>query len=300
MKAIVTGGAGFIGSHLVRRLIKDGHEVLVYDNGSPIPERLKDLHGQFDYRYTSCYHLSEWTLRDCDVIFHLAANTSVPDSFERPEVYAQDFVGNTKMIQALAKSYNTRFIYSSTSAVYGQPTHFPVSETATTFPQSPYAISKLSTEQMLDSLMMNQEDDLGNTAVCLRYFNVYGDGARVGGTYAPVVNRFLHYHGMGFDLEVTGTGTQTRDFVHVDDVVEANLLVATHPNPEFIYNVGSGTETSVIDIAKQISPDKITHILPRLEPKRTLCDNTKLRQLGWAPKRDLKEWIDEKLGRLHQ
>lgn len=246
MRALVTGGAGFIGSHLVRRLVMDGHEVHILDSGlstSPYlsPKPLGRIH-QFDADVRDLAAVNS-AARNCDVIFHQAAIPSVVKSFKNPQDTLSVGIDGTLNVMLAARTAGIRrVVAASSSAVYGDSPLSPKTESMPLHPISPYAISKQVSEQLGEIL----GPKLGIVMVSLRYFNVYGPGQRADSDYAAVIPRFLELVHQGATPTVFGDGEQTRDFIHVDDVVRANLLAATATIGESVaLNIGSGRALSI-------------------------------------------------------
>jgi len=284
-KYIVTGGAGFIGSHLLDALIGRGDSVFVIDNlssgsRSNVNPKAELIEG--DVRDAL---FIEKTIADIkpDGIFHMAAIVSVQFSIEHPEETFEINVTGTKNVYEAAGG--VRIIFSSSSAVYGDVPADAISENAPLNPKSPYGEHKKTGEQY--------------ATVSLRYFNVFGSRQRGDSAYAGVIARFLKMNQSGKPLTVFGDGLQTRDFVHVSDVVAANIAAmdALIVSGEAI-NVGSGIATSVQQIAEifaEKSPlgrNAIQYLPPRIEPKNSLADISKAQKLlKWSPKVTLKQGI---------
>ncbi len=247
MHALVTGGAGFIGSHIVDALVHD-HDVRVLDDLSTgkadrVPDDVTLVTG--DVRNQG---LVAHAMRDVDVVFHQAANVSVPASVDDPVGTEAVNVDGTLNVLEAARRENARVVLASSCAVYGTPESLPLSEDDRMQPESPYGLQKATADRYA-----RLYDDLYNLdTVSLRYFNVYGPRQGEGGGYSGVIATFLQQARNGDDLTVEGDGTQTRDFVHVSDVVEANLAAATTDHVGEAFNVCTGTETSVLDLAETV------------------------------------------------
>ena len=297
MKCLVTGGNGFIGGHLVDELEKSGHDVVVVDNmsaesntfwhniSSRVQYHLADI-CDFD-RMESLFKLEKF-----DFVFHLAAESRIQPALINPIKASHVNVTGTCTLLNLARDHNIkRFVYSSTSACYGEKNSPPLREDMENDNLNPYAVTKLAAE---DFCMMYWKT-FKTPAVALRYFNVYGNRMPSQGQYAPALAIFMKQKSEGKPLTVVGDGSQTRDFVHVSDVVKANLAVATAPAEDVCgeaYNVGTGKSMPILDIAKLISDD-ITHIPLRPgESQDTLCDYSKLNNaVGWSPQVELETWL---------
>jgi UDP-glucose 4-epimerase len=252
-KALVSGGAGFIGSHLVDKLVKDGYEVVVLDNLSTGNlENLRAHLNRSSFRFVRgniCDgRFAKVASKSVKSVFHLAAITSVPLSIENPEITTEVNLNGTKnLLQNAAHNGVERFIYVSTCAVYGDPTYLPVDEKHPTNPESPYATSKLKAEQECIKL----GEKCGFRTTILRLFNVYGPRQKYG-EYGGVTAQFINKLRNNEPLIIYGDGTQTRDFVHVNDVIKALMLALddTKTSKEYIFNIASGKPTSVNELAQ--------------------------------------------------
>ena len=298
MKSLVTGGAGFIGSNLVDRLLDLGHEVVVIDN------EYSDVHEQFywndkaqNYKYDIRNYENTRPLYDgVDYVFHIAAEARIQPAIENPiEAVSINSVGTVTVLQCAREAGVKRVMYSSTSSAYGMNPH-PNVETQPDDCLNPYSVSKVNGEKLC-----KMYTDLFNLpTICFRYFNVYGERQPLRGQYAPVIGIFLRQRTSGEPLTIVGDGVQRRDFTHVSDVVNANILAATKEvDSKFfgqVFNVGTGRNHSVNEIAEQIS-DNTINIPPRLgESRVTLANNQKLRDtFGWDPTVKLEEWISKNL-----
>jgi UDP-glucose 4-epimerase len=307
MKCLVTGGAGFIGSNLVDRLILDGHEVTVIDNES------SDAHDQFywnekanNYKYNICDYVmcsDVFKRHKPDVVFHIAAEARIQPCIEDPLKAVESNVVGTTTILELSRRYKVkRFVYSSTSSAYGLKNVPPLVETMSNDCLNPYSVSKTAGEEMCK--MYSNLFDL--QTVIFRYFNVYGERQPLKGQYAPVIGIFQRQKRAGEPLTIVGDGEQRRDFTHVSDVVEANVLAATKEFDEWqingtehtiykygqVYNVGTGINHSINEIAEMVGGDKI-NIPARLgESRITLANILKTKKhLNWEPKIKLTDWI---------
>ena len=298
MKSLVTGGAGFIGSNLVDRLIEMGHEVIVIDNEH------SDAHDQFywnDKAQNCKYDIRDYEktrpLYDgVDYVFHIAAEARIQPAIENPiEAVSINSVGTVTVLQCAREAGVKRLMYSSTSSAYGM-NETPNVETQPDDCLNPYSVSKVNGEK----LCKMYTDLFGLPTICFRYFNVYGERQPLRGQYAPVIGIFLRQKAAGEPLTIVGDGEQRRDFTHVSDVVNANIMAAIS-NPETsafgqVYNVGTGKNHSVNEIAKQIS-NYTVNIPPRIgESRITLANNEKLKKtFGWESKVQLEDWIGKTL-----
>ena len=296
MKSLVTGGAGFIGSHLVDKLLEIGHEVVVIDSESA--ESNEEFYWNDkaqNYKYDIRDYEKTKPLYDgVDYVFHTAAEARIQPAILNPiEAVSVNCVGTVTVLQCAREAGVKKVIYSSTSSGYGfnKP---PNEETQRDDCLNPYSVSKVSGEKLCK--MYN--DLFGLKTVFFRYFNVYGERQPLRGQYAPVIGIFLRQRAAGESLTIVGDGEQRRDFTHVSDVVSANVLAATvdvdDENYGQLYNVGNGVNYSINEIANAISDNK-TNIPPRIgESRVTLANNNKLKQtFGWDPKVNLMEWISE-------
>lgn len=293
--ALVTGGAGFIGSHLADALIEEEVDVTVYDDlsaGNPdhIPQEASVL--EADVRNSE--RLEE-AVKEADVVFHEAAQVSVTKSVENPITSHETNIDPILTILEAARTHDTKIIAASSAAIYGHPEYTPVDEAHPKQPTNPYGLEKLT----LDHYCRLYHDLYDTPTVTLRYFNVYGPRQR-GGPYSGVISIFRDQATQNDPLTVEGDGSQTRDFVHVEDVVQANLLAAT--KPEAIgnqYNVGTGTETSILDLAHTITSildttSEITHVDPREgDIDQSVADITNIQSdLDYTPTYDIETGLE--------
>ena len=281
---LVTGGAGFIGSHLVRRLAPVA-DVRVLDDlstGTPdaVPEGVDLQVGDVTDRSQV-----EAAMADVDVVFHEAAQVSVDRSVAAPtKTHAANATGTLSVLEG-ARQHDARVVVASSAAVYGQPETVPVGERHRTAPRSPYGVAKLAADRYASVYA----DLYGLHAVSLRYFNVYGPGQS--GEYAGVIDTFLSQARRGEPLTIEGDGDQTRDFVHVDDVVRANLLAATAEAGGRAINVGTGQRVTILELAERIrsvtgSESTIEHLPPREGDVRHSCADVSTARsvLGFEPR----------------
>ena len=293
MRALVTGGSGFIGSHLVDELIEQGHEVCVIDDRSADAEQFyQNERAVYVKQDISNYHRTRVFYSNVDVVFHLAAESRIGPAIENPIAAVQKNVqGTCTVLQCAREGGVKKVIYSSTSSGYGNNT-FPNIETQPDDCLNPYSVTKVAGEK----LCKMYTDLFGMKTVTFRYFNVYGDRAPRTGQYSPVIGIFFRQRDANEDLTIVGDGEQRRDFVHVSDVVSANLAAAFNDVDDEhygqVYNVGSGKNYSVNEIASWIS-DKQVHLPERVgEVRVSLANINKIKNVfGWEPKVDLEEWV---------
>ena len=292
-KCLVTGGCGFIGSNIVDRLISDGHEVIVLDNKSADNAKFfVNEKAQYACQDISNYQLTNTFYAGVDYVFHLAAESRIGPSIDNPlDTVQKNCLGTATVLQCARKWEVKKVMYSSTSSGYGNNPH-PNVETQPDDCLNPYSVTKIAGEK----LCKMYTDLFGMKTVTFRYFNVYGDRAPRTGQYSPVIGIFFMQRDAGEDLTIVGDGEQRRDFVHVSDVVSANLAAAFNDVDDEhygqVYNVGSGKNYSVNEIASWIS-DKQVHLPERVgEVRVSLANIDKIKNVfGWEPKVDLEEWV---------
>lgn len=294
-KCVVTGGAGFIGSHLTRRLLSDGYKVTVIDDFSEgkrsnLPARNPNL------RIVKASILDDVGkyIKGADVIFHLAALPRLQRSLDAPWQTHMVNVDGTLNLLLLAKKHNVkRFIFSSSSSVYGNKNKTPFKENMPCDPLVPYSLHKLIAEdycKMFSELW-------GLRTISLRYFNVYGPKMNPDSTYANLLPKFIKLISQGKNPVINGTGRHTRDFTFISDVVEANILAAESSLSGEVFNIGFGRGISVNKVVKTLEKlmgKKVTpiHGPAKIEPRATLSSCTKAQKmLGWKPKVDFEEGL---------
>lgn len=292
-KIIVTGGCGFIGSHIVDELIKLNHKVLVIDDLSASENE------QFYFNEKAEYHKIDICEKEkieslfsgVDYVFHLAAESRIQPAIKNPSrAYNVNVIGTLNILE-LSRKYNIkRIVYSSTSSVYGLTNQLPTSEGTKIDCLNPYAHSKYMGEE----LFRQYWKEYGIDSVIFRYFNVFGERSPIKGQYAPVVGIFLNQLKNKTDLTIVGDGMKKRDFIYVGDIVDANISAMTSDlNLESTtINIGSGNNISIKNIANLISHDQI-HIDARPgEAENTLADiGVAKKLLNFNPKTDVKDWI---------
>lgn len=286
-KTLVTGGGGFIGSHLVDRLLKEGHEVIVLDNFSNgrienLSHHINNEKLQIKKVDIAYFNAIKNYFKDVTWVFHLAALADIVPSIQNPLEYHRSNVdGTINVLEAARKNNVKKFIYTASSSCYGIPDKYPTPETAPIKPQYPYALTKYLGEQY--AMHWNKIYNL--PIVSLRLFNVYGPRARTTGTYGAVFGVFLaqKYHNKPFT--VVGDGTQTRDFTFVDDIVEGFYMAAKSDIENEIINLGSGSTYSVNRLVELLGGDVV--YLPKRpgEPDCTFADISKAKKLlNYNPK----------------
>lgn len=291
-KIVVVGGAGFIGSNLVNALVKRGDDVYVID----------DLSGgkKENVNSKAALHVVDMRVREdidpiikgADTVFHLAALPRVQYSIEHPQETHDVNVNGTLNVLLSAKDGGVRrVVYSASSSAYGDQEVMPVIETMLPDPISPYGLQKYIGERYARVF----SEVYGLETVSLRYFNVYGQNQDPKGEYAAVVSKFIEKKKLGEPLTITGDGEQTRDFTHVNDVVQANILASENDNvgKGEVLNIGAGNNCTINDLAKIIGGE-IKYTEARLEPRHSRADNRKAKELlGWKPWVTLEEGIRE-------
>ena len=285
MKYIVTGGAGFIGSNIVKKLVSRGHDVTVIDNlNTGKEENLELVKEKITFLKDDILNvdLLEKETQGIDGVFHQAALASVQDSFTKPDEYHDVNVNGTENILKLAKKNNFKVVYASSSSVYGNPERIPIKE---------YAETKLKKEELAIKYA-----EMGVKVIGLRYFNVFGKGQSK--EYAGVLKLFLERIRDGLPPKINGDGKQFRDFVYVEDVADANIMsMDSNVNHEF-FNVGTNTSITILDLANTIIKFSELEIKPVYGPelqgdvRRTVADIESIKEkVGWIPRTFLEEWI---------
>ena len=296
MKYLVTGGAGFIGSNIAEKLLEEGHFVRVLDNF--FSGKRENLSFTQEFARTGAFELIEGDIRDksacekacagMDYVLHQAALRSVPKSLKEPENYNDVNINGTLfMLQAASKAKVQRFVFVSSSSVYGDTDKFPEREDAYPLLISPYALSKLTGEYYcrIFSEFFNVE------TVCLRYFNVFGPRQALDDEYAVVIPKFIHCILRDEQPPIFGTGKQSRDFTFIENVVQANILAATVPGIKHeVFNVANGKDNTVLELVDSLNKIIGKNIQPKLLPVRagdvfrTSADISKIRKkLGYEP-----------------
>ena len=294
MKILVTGGAGFIGSHITEYLVQRGDDVTVLDNlNTGRKENLAKINDKINFVNGDIrdYKLLEKLVSDTAGVFHEAALASVQDSFNMKDEYFDVNVNGTENIFKLAKEYGFKVVYASSSSVYGNPKKIPINEDDDRKPINPYAETKLDGE-----VLAKKYSEMGVKVIGLRYFNVFGK--RQSKEYAGVIKLFLHNIQQKKSPKINGDGLQTRDFVHIDDVVRANIFAMDSDINHKFFNVGSGSAISILDLANLIIGASGLSLKPIHGPelsgdvRATQADIKLIRKLlNWELKTNLADWL---------
>ena len=296
MKYVVTGGAGFIGSNIVKKLVARGDDVTVIDNlNTGKEENLKSVRDRITFLNDNILNVNllEKETEGIDGVFHQAALASVQDSFSKPDEYHNVNVNGTENILRLAEKNNFKVVYASSSSVYGNPERVPIKEEDSKNPINPYAETKLQKEELA-----KKYSKMGVEVIGLRYFNVFGKGQSK--EYAGVLKLFLERIRDKLPPKINGDGTQFRDFVYVEDVADANIMsMDSNVNHDF-FNVGTNTSITILNLAKTIIKFSGLEIEPLFRPelkgdvKRTVADISLIKEkVGWQPTIFLENWIEE-------
>ena len=290
---IVTGGAGFIGSNLSQKLIELGHKVTVIDNLSTgIESNLKKVKEKINFKkldISKIKDLDQVSFQDVDWVFHLAGIADIVPSIQNPDKYFMSNVLGTLNVLQKSKSVKVKkFIYAASASCYGIPDNFPTKESEKIKPEYPYALTKNIAEQ----LVMHWAKIYDMPNISLRFFNAYGPNSRTTGAYGAMFGVFLAQKMNNKPLTIVGDGKQTRDFIHVSDLVEAVIKIADSKKNNEIYNLASGKETSVNYIAKIIGGETIKIPKRPGEPDRSLADISKIKkEINWEPKIKIEDGV---------
>lgn len=295
-KSLVTGGAGFIGSHIVDRLLKEGHEVIVIDNFSTgRPQNLEHHKGNFRLTLIRQDITDLDTLKPhfegVDFVFHMAALADIVPSIVNPvEYYRSNVLGTMNVLECARAAQVKKFLYTASSSCYGLADVAPTPETAAIRPEYPYALTKNLGEQTA----LHWHKVYGMPVIALRLFNVYGTRSRTSGTYGAVFGVFLAQKLAGKPFTVVGDGTQTRDFTYVTDVADAFFTASRSNLSGEVMNVGSGGTYSVNRLVELLG-GPVTYIPKRPgEPDCTFADTSKIRNLlNWKPQVSLEQGVAE-------
>ena len=293
MKYVVVGGAGFIGSNIVDKLVEQNHEVVIVDNLSTGKSENVNPKAKLCVVDIMKPHNAE-CLVDCmkgaDTVFLLAAKARVQPSIENPVEYeTNNTIGTLNVLKCASDAGVRRVVYSASSSAYGNTEKLPSVESDPINPMSPYGAQKYYGEVMCKMF----SEVYGLETVSLRYFNIYGERQNVGGAYAMVIGIFVDQLLNGKPMTIRGDGEQRRDFTYVGDVVNANILASQSENVGNgeVINIGNGDNRSINDIADMIGGDRV-NVDPVIEPKATLADNSKAEKLlGWKPTQNIEDWV---------
>ena len=296
MHFAVTGGAGFVGSHLVKLLVEEGHKITVIDNlHNGKKENIASIINKINFQKIDIrdYQSLEKILKDIDGVFHQAALTVVQDSFSSPEEYFDVNVHGTENIFKLANENKFKVVYASSSSVYGHKLETPITEDAERNPISPYGKTKLE-----DEYLVEKYSNLNTEIIGLRYFNIFGKGQTI--EYAGVITKFLDRINEGKSPIIFGDGSQIRDFIHVSDVAKANLMAMNSKSSNLIANIGTGNAISILELANMIintSGLKIDPIFTEAlegDIEKSFADISQAKKhFGWKPKIKLQDWLKE-------
>ena len=296
MEYVVTGGAGFVGSHLVKLLVKEGHEVTVIDNlHTGKKENLESVIQQITFKKIDIrnYEALEKNMKNIDGVFHQAALTVVQDSFKNPQEYHDVNVGGTENIFKLAQKNNFKVVYASSSSVYGHQEKVPIKENASRNPINPYGQTKLD-----DEYLVEKYSKIGVKIIGLRYFNIFGEGQTL--EYAGVITKFLDRINQYQAPIIFGEGSQIRDFIYVEDIVMANLLAMKSKVNNLLVNIGTGKSITILELAKMFLEISNLELKPIF--KNALDGDIEKSQanielatssFNWKPKKMLNEWLIE-------
>ena len=296
MHFVVTGGAGFVGSHLVKLLVEEGHKITVIDNlHKGKKENLASVINKIEFQKIDIrdYESMRKVLKNIDGVFHQAALTVVQDSFSRPEEYFDVNVCGTENIFKIANENKFKVVYASSSSVYGHKLETPIAEDVERDPINPYGKTKLETEHLAEKY-----SKLNTEIISLRYFNVFGIGQTP--DYAGVITKFLDRIRIGKAPIIFGNGLQIRDFIHVEDVARANLLAMESNSSNLIINIGTGNTVSILELANMMinaSGLKIKPIFAEAiegDIEKSHADISQARKyFNWEPKIELQDWLTE-------
>jgi len=301
MKFVVTGGAGFIGSNIAKMLIKKCHKVTVIDNfNTGRKENLESIQNEIELHNVDIRKREaiKEIISDSDGIFHQAALANVNESFSKSKEYFDVNVNGTKNIFEIAKENEIKVVFASSSSVYGEVEKMPISENIDRKPIHPYGQTKLECEFLAEKFSKQ-----GLKVIGLRYFNVYGLGQN--DAYAGVITKFLNKIKENKSPEIFGDGTQTRDFVFVKDVANANLLAMTSNVNFDFFNVGSQKSISILELSQIIIKNSGVNLKPEFknalkgDAKMSLSDiSLAKKKLNWEPKYKLDKWFKEEVFKI--
>ena len=295
MRFVVTGGAGFVGSHLVQLLIKNNHEVIVIDNlHTGKKENLESVIDKIEFQKIDIrnYESMENILKNIDGVFHQAALTVVQDSFSNPKEYYDVNVQGTENIFKLSIENKFKVVYASSSSVYGHKQKMPIEESVERKPINPYGQTKLECEHLFEKY-----SKLGGSIIGLRYFNIFGKGQTV--EYAGVITKFIERLKEGKAPIIFGKGSQIRDFISVDDIAKANLMAMNCNKSNLLVNIGSGKAISILELANmmikisgiELNPTFTKSLQGDIEKSHADISLAK-KSFGWKPEITLQEWLN--------
>jgi UDP-glucose 4-epimerase len=296
MKFVVTGGAGFVGSHLVKLLVKNGHQITVIDNlHKGKIENLNEVIDEIKFLDIDIqdYESMKKNMQNIDGVFHEAALTVVQDSFTMPEEYYNVNVKGTENIFKIAQKNNFKVVYASSSSVYGHQKNVPILENFEKKPINPYGQTKLD-----DEILAEKYSESGVKIIGLRYFNIFGKGQTL--EYAGVITKFLERIREGKAPIIFGNGSQIRDFIHVEDIAAANHLAMISDVTNSHVNVGTGNSISILELAKMMIDISKLNVEPIMSEalkgdiEKSQSDSSLARKsFSWKPERKLEEWLKE-------
>ena len=296
MKFVVTGGAGFVGNNLVKLLVKNGHQVTVIDNlHKGKKENLDKVIDKIEFLNLDIqdYDSMEENMQDVDGVFHQAALTVVQDSFKIPEEYHNVNVKGTENIFKIAQKNNFKVVYASSSSVYGHQENVPILENYEKKPINPYGQTKLDDEELA-----KKYGKQGVKIIGLRYFNIFGKGQTL--EYAGVITKFLDRIKERKAPIIFGSGSQIRDFIHVEDVANANYLAMKSDVSNSHVNIGTGNSISILELAKTMISISGLDLEPIMEKalegdiEKSQSNNSLARKsFDWIPERKLEDWLRE-------
>ena len=296
MKFVVTGGAGFVGSNLVKLLVKNGHQITVIDNlHKGKKENLDKVIDKIEFLNLDIqdYDSMEKNMQDVDGVFHQAALTVVQDSFKIPEEYHNVNVKGTENIFKIAQKNNFKVVYASSSSVYGHQENVPILENYEKKPINPYGQTKLDDEELAEKYGKQ-----GVKIIGLRYFNIFGKGQTL--EYAGVITKFLDRIKERKAPIIFGSGSQIRDFIHVEDVANANYLAMKSDVSNSHVNIGTGNSISILELAKTmisisgLDLEPITEKALEGDIEKSQSNNSLARKsFDWIPERKLEDWLRE-------
>jgi|TARA_Y100000817_G_scaffold221485_1_gene174906 UDP-glucose 4-epimerase len=294
LKYVVTGGAGFVGSYLVKLLIKEGHEVTVIDNlHKGKKENLRSVLPKIKFEEIDIrdYENMEKKLKNIDGVFHQAALTVVQDSFDRPEEYHDVNVVGTENVFKLAKENSFKVVYASSSSVYGHKKNVPIMENSERNPINPYGKTKLD-----DEYLFEKYSKIGTKIIGLRYFNIFGKGQTL--EYAGVITKFLDRINQKQSPIIFGNGTQLRDFIYVEDIVMANLKAMESETSNLLVNVGTGDAITIAELAEMMIEISGLDVQPIFESPlegdiqmSQANIDLAVKSFGWKPEMKLEKWL---------